>query len=98
MLYLSFAILSSDWRGYFIVFFIWITVFSINMLCKDMSLSKKKGFEAYKKRSYLFLFKLFTKDYQNALFYTIVGLAMMKVFWIWDSKNNRNYVWTSYFF
>ena len=41
MVYLSFAMCVGQWEGYAIVSSIWVTVFVINMMCKEISYKKK---------------------------------------------------------
>ena len=55
LIYLSFSLLSNHWLPIIILFFIILFVWYPNMIKKDISLSRYKEFEEYKKRSYLFI-------------------------------------------
>ena len=47
MVYLSFAMAVGKWEGYGAVSLIWVTVFWLNMYCKDLSLKMKDGWDNY---------------------------------------------------
>ena len=55
LIYLSFALLTMHWLPLVLLAMMMIVVWFPNMLKKDKSLSRYPGFEAYKKRSSLFI-------------------------------------------
>lgn len=59
MIYFGFAMLSMSWIGYIGIAFFFFSTFIPNMIKKDRSLARYPEFAAYKKRSGLFLPKLF---------------------------------------
>ncbi len=59
MIYLGFAALTASWVGFIGITLFFVSVFIPNMLKKDKSLSRYPEFAEYKKRSGLFLPKLF---------------------------------------
>ncbi|EGR34892.1 steroid 5-alpha c-terminal domain protein [Ichthyophthirius multifiliis] len=73
ILYGGFAIVGGAWENYALLLFIWTTLFNLNIYLKELSFSKKEGWEQYKNKSYLLLFKFFDEDIHNYLFYG--GLA-----------------------
>lgn len=58
MIYIGFAMLTMHWLGYMPILLFFTFVFVPNMLKKDKSLARYPGFADYKKRSGLFLPKL----------------------------------------
>ena len=69
LLYLSFAVLSNEIAGFAALAFVWSTVFVSRIHLKEKSLSKKEGYAHYKQNSYLLIFKIFSSDALNLLFY-----------------------------
>jgi hypothetical protein len=69
MLYSSFAFLVDNSHAFFILIFIWSTIFISRIILKENSLAKKDGYEKYKKNSYLLLNKIFKEDIFNFAFY-----------------------------
>lgn len=65
------------WYVYLVV---WSVVFTSRMLAKDYSLSKKDGWEAYRKRSWLLLPKLFSSSALSYLIYASVGITSYLVY------------------
>ena len=59
LIYLAFAMLSQHWLSFVILFLFTALIFFPGMRQKDKSLSRYPEFEEYKKRSGLFLPKLF---------------------------------------
>lgn len=72
MLYSSFAILTTSYIPFAILISIWSTVFVSRIWTKERSLMKKEGYIKYKKNSYILLFKIFSKDIYNVLFYSFI--------------------------
>lgn len=78
LVYLSFAMATNKLIGYLILISIWLTVFGSRIYLKESSLRKKDGFEKYKSKSYLLLFKFFENDMKNLLFYLfIIGFVIL---------------------
>lgn len=78
LLYLSFAIVSGKNLAYGMLIFIWLFLFYAFMKDKDVSLEKKKGWNEYKKHSYLFLWKIHSNDLVN---YALYGLLISFLIW-----------------
>ncbi|CAD8120915.1 unnamed protein product [Paramecium sonneborni] len=78
LLYSSFAILSGNWLAYAILFTVWIVGFYGFMINKDISFSKKQGWNEYKKQSYLFLWKVHSNDIIN---YALYGALVAYLIW-----------------
>merc|ERR1712216_587052 len=58
LIYGSFALMTGPrWDVVLGLGMIWVGIFGTNMVKKDLSLKKKPGWEDYRKRSHLFLFK-----------------------------------------
>lgn len=77
LIYSSFAIIIYHWFPLVLLLLIWSTLFLSRMLLKEESLKKKQGYEEYKSKSYLFLFKIFNSDLLNMLFYTVLLAAIL---------------------
>ncbi|EAR87115.2 3-oxo-5-alpha-steroid 4-dehydrogenase (macronuclear) [Tetrahymena thermophila SB210] len=74
LLYLSFAILSNSNLSYYILFFIWSTVFLVNISCKEFSFIRKPDWNTYKKHSWILLPKVFPdSSLYSSIFYIIIG-------------------------
>ncbi|KRX10373.1 hypothetical protein PPERSA_10472 [Pseudocohnilembus persalinus] len=80
MLYLAFAICAETYISYFILLFVWSTVFNINMKCKEKSLKRKDGYLEYQKHSGYILPKIFGCDKisQFLLIFMIVLFNILK--------------------
>lgn len=70
LLYWSFATLTNEYLGYLVLIIVWSTVFVSRIWIKERSLRKKDGYKQYAEKSYLLIFKFFSSDLLNALFYT----------------------------
>ena len=73
MLYASFNVIAQVRVVWFVYLFVWCVVFPSRMLAKDYSLSKKNGWEEYRKRTWLLLPKLFNSSLLSYLIYLSVG-------------------------
>ncbi|KAL4484604.1 hypothetical protein ABPG74_019781 [Tetrahymena malaccensis] len=74
LLYLSFAILSNSNLSYYILFFIWSTVFLVNISCKEFSFMRKPDWSTYKQHSWILLPKIFPQsNLYSLIFYLIIG-------------------------
>ena len=78
IVYLTFAIACGRKEGYIMLICEWILFFGSRIYMKDLSLSKKHGFEKYKKNSYIILFKFFENDIFNIVIYIMIILF---VYW-----------------
>jgi steroid 5-alpha reductase family enzyme len=58
MIYVSFALLSASWLGWIGIAAFFFGAFVPNMIKKDKSLARYPEFEAYKKKTWLFLPRL----------------------------------------
>ena len=77
MIYLSFAKICNHPFTYLIVIMSWIFMFLPFMIRKEISLSKKVGFEEYKKKSYLFGWKFSDSHIINVLIHLIFITIML---------------------
>lgn len=59
MIYGSYGLMAWHWLAGLILAWVWLGLFAVNIILKDESLSKKEGWEMYKKRSGILLPKLF---------------------------------------
>ena len=78
IVYLTFAIACGRKEGYIMLICEWILFFGSRIYMKDLSLSRKHGFEKYKKNSYIILFKFFENDIFNIVIYIMIILF---VYW-----------------
>jgi hypothetical protein len=78
IVYLTFAIACGRKEGYIMLICEWILFFGSRIYMKDLSLSRKHGFEKYKKNSYIILFKFFENDIFNIVVYLMIILF---VYW-----------------
>ena len=78
IVYLTFAIACGRKEGYIMLICEWILFFGTRIYMKDLSLSRKHGFEKYKKNSYIILFKFFENDIFNIVIYIMIILF---VYW-----------------
>lgn len=72
MIYLTFAMINGRIEGFLFLAVVWVFAFSLRIYMKELSLSQKNGYELYKKKSYIILFKFFDKDFYNILIYLII--------------------------
>ena len=78
LIYLSFGMIAESWGIYFMLVCVWVIMFGMRMLIKDvLSLKKKEGAEEYFKKSYLLFPKIFENDLKNLAFYGILSLFCM---------------------
>lgn len=70
LLYSAFATLVNERICFYMLFFIWSTLFFSRIYLKELSFSKKEGWNKYKSNSYLLLFKIFSSDILNFIFYS----------------------------
>ena len=67
--------------GLIVVYGLACTVFALNIYLKDkLSYEKKKGWEDYRKRSYILLPKIFQTLPLNLVFYGILGIVLYSFF------------------
>ena len=78
IVYLTFAIACGRKEGYIMLICEWILFFGSRIYMKDLSLSRKHGFEKYKTNSYIILFKFFENDIFNIVIYIMIILF---VYW-----------------
>ena len=78
MLYSSFAFLVNEYWPFVFLVIVWCSVFFSRIFLKEESLRKKEGYDKYGKNSYLLLFKIFSSDVMNYLFYT--GLVLASIY------------------
>ena len=69
MIYFSFALIVGRIECYCLLIFIWLTFFAGRIYLKEKSLQKKEGYDMYKKKSYILLFKFFNNHLINAIIY-----------------------------
>ena len=69
MLYASFNIVAQSTIVWCIYAYIWSLYFMLRMAWKDYQLSRKDGWEEYKSRTWLFLFKIGNSDILTVVFY-----------------------------
>ena len=74
MLYSSFAVLVRRWEVWFIYAYVWAGVFTWRMASKQYSLSQKKGWKEYSKRSWAFLPKLYNSSLLSIVVYSTFTL------------------------
>ena len=69
MLYASFNIVAQSYIVWAVYSYIWGFYFMTRMIWKDYQLSRKEGWEEYKQRTWLFLFKIYDDDFITVFFY-----------------------------
>ena len=75
MLYASFNIVAQSTAVWIVYSYTWGLYFMLRMAWKDYQLSRKEGWEEYKQRTWMVLFKIGNSDVLTFLFYSaIVGL------------------------
>ena len=60
--------------------YIWLLYFALRMTWKDYQLSRKDGWEEYKQRTWLVLFKVGNSDILTILFYSAFGALVYLVY------------------
>lgn len=75
MLYASFNIIAQVEIVWYHYLFVWSVIFTSRMLFKDLSNSKKAGWEEYKNRTWLLLPKLFSSSVLSIMFYACLGFS-----------------------
>ena len=75
LLYGGFANLANEFTGYMVLLIVWSTVFFSRIYLKEQSLIKKEGYQEYSKKSFLLLFKFFSSDIINYIFYITFALV-----------------------
>ena len=76
MIYFSFALLVNEPLFYAINLFAWCTLFMAQMTGKEISFSKKEGWEEYKKRSWMLLFKINGSAFLSYIVYAVLGVGI----------------------
>jgi len=71
MIYASFNVIAQVDVTWYVYGIVWLWIFPSRMLMKEYSLSKKDGWEEYKKRSWFFLPKLFRSSVLSTVFYAV---------------------------
>ena len=77
MIYLSFGIVSENFRVYLLLLFFWIFIFGVRFAIKDFSLKKKKGAIEYFKKSYLLFPKIFENHLKNYALYFFIFMIFI---------------------
>ncbi len=72
LIYLTFGIANGRLEGYIILGIAWFIFFGTRIYMKDLSLSRKHGYEKYRQNSYIILFKFFNNGFLNILLYLVV--------------------------
>lgn len=71
MLYASFGVLCQRTEVWFIYLYVWGCIFSLRMMVKEYSLSKKVEWPAYKAKTWILLPKLYGSAVLSFIVYTI---------------------------
>lgn len=82
MLYASFAIVTGYWLSWAILFFVWGSLFTANMIIKDYnSLMKKSGWTEYSRRSFIFLPRVSENIFINIVVYGLgITVGLLKYY------------------
>eukprot|EP00331_Platyophrya_macrostoma_P015947 CAMPEP_0176463356 /NCGR_PEP_ID=MMETSP0127-20121128/35832_1 /TAXON_ID=938130 /ORGANISM="Platyophrya macrostoma, Strain WH" /LENGTH=359 /DNA_ID=CAMNT_0017855485 /DNA_START=20 /DNA_END=1099 /DNA_ORIENTATION=+ len=83
MLYGALAYMNGTEKSYVpwaILLTVWTIVFSITIFAKELSLKKKEGYQQYKEKSWLLLFKPFRSDILSLLVYAIAAAGVYYVY------------------
>ena len=67
MIYFSFSLIVGRIEYYLLLKFVWLTIFVGRIYLKEKSFKTKEGYELYKKKSYLIIFKFFNNHFLNIL-------------------------------
>ncbi len=73
MLYSSFGVLCQRVEVWYIYAAVWLILFTIRMMGKDASLSKKEGWTAYKEKTWFIVPKLYNSLIASLVIYAIFG-------------------------
>jgi hypothetical protein len=77
LLYSSFVVVHEKYAQFIVYAYVWGGLFSTRMLVKEYSLSKKEGWEEYKKKSWMLIPKVGGNAGRAYLFYlTSIGLGV----------------------
>ena len=71
MLYSSFGVLCQKTEVWYIFAYVWGIIFSIRMLNKDYSLSKKVDWPEYAAQTWIYVPKIYNSAIASILFYTV---------------------------
>lgn len=71
MLYASFGVLCQKNEVWYIYAYVWTVIFSIRMLVKDYSLSKKVDWPEYKAKTWFFLPKIYNSTALSLVIYAV---------------------------
>ena len=81
LIYLAFSACTGHWISYAIQIIVQVPLFYENMTKKDRdSYSKKEGWDEYKKKSYMFLPKIFPTDIINYVFYALLAGSLLYLY------------------
>jgi steroid 5-alpha reductase family enzyme len=80
MLYASFNVIAQVQIVWYVYLFVWGVVFPSRMAAKDYSLSKKNGWEEYRRRTWILLPKLFNSSALSYLIYASLCLAARSIY------------------
>lgn len=81
-LYASFNVIAQVELTWYIYAVVWLWIFPSRMLMKEYSLSKKEGWEDYKKKSWFFFPRLFGSDLKSYLFYFVLYTTC---YWVYQN-------------
>ena len=73
MLYSSFGVLCQRVEVWYIYAAVWLILFTIRMMGKDASLSKKEGWAAYKEKTWFIVPKLYNSLVASLVIYALFG-------------------------
>ena len=71
MLYASFAVLCQRVEVWYIYLYVWGLIFTLRMMTKDYSLSKKPEWPEYQAKTWLYLPKLYSSTVLSLIVYTL---------------------------
>ena len=71
MLYGSFGVLCQRWEVWFIYSFVWGVIFTLRMMLKEYSLSKKAGWKEYTQKSWFLIPKLYSSTLVSLIVYGV---------------------------
>lgn len=77
LIYLSFAMINGRVEGFLLLGVVWVFAFSLRIYMKELSLRKKKGYEVYRRKSYVILFKFFERDLYNVMLYLMIVIFII---------------------
>ena len=83
LIYLSFPVCVGIWEIYILFIIIWIALLGTFIMAKELSNSKKKGWDEYTKHSWVLLPKVFPKsDLNSVLFYSIGIFIILNLYYL----------------